>query len=63
MEKAAAASGQTAAEIAAHYTKQWADDRARLGCLEPDIVPKAASHIAEQIAMIQHARGRRATPT
>jgi cysteinyl-tRNA synthetase len=53
MEKAAAASGQTATEIAAHFTKQWADDRARLGCLEPDVLPKAASHIAEQIAMIE----------
>ena len=53
MERAAAASGQTAAEIAAHFTKQWADDRARLGCLEPDVLPKAASHIDEQIAMIR----------
>ena len=53
METAAAAAGQTAAEIAAHYTAQWAEDRARLGCLEPDVLPKAASHVAEQIAMIR----------
>lgn len=53
MEKAAAASGETAAEIAARYTDQWATDRRRLGCLEPDIVPRAADHIAEQIAMVE----------
>ncbi len=53
MEKAAAASGETAADIAARYAAQWADDRRRLGCLEPDILPKAADHIAEQIAMVE----------
>jgi len=53
MELAAAASGQTAAEIATFYTEQWADDRRRLGCLEPDVVPRAAAHIDEQIAMIR----------
>ena len=53
MEKAAAASGETAADIATRYTDQWADDRRRLGCLEPDIRPKAADHIAEQVAMVE----------
>ncbi|MGH9275118.1 MAG: cysteine--tRNA ligase [Acidimicrobiales bacterium] len=53
MEQAAATTGQTAAEIAAFYTEQWATDRRRLGCLEPDLVPRAASHIAEQIAMVE----------
>ena len=53
MELAAAASGQTAGEIAAFYTEQWATDRRRVGCLEPDLVPRAASHIPEQIAMIR----------
>lgn len=53
MEAAAASAGQTAAEVAAFYTEQWATDRRRLGCLEPDLVPRAASHIAEQIAMIE----------
>jgi cysteinyl-tRNA synthetase len=53
LEKAAATTGQTAAEIAARYTEQWATDRRRLGCLEPDLVPRAASHIDEQIAMIR----------
>ena len=53
MEAAAARTGQTAAEIAAFYTEQWSDDRRRLGCLEPDLVPHAAAHIDEQIAMVR----------
>ena len=53
METAAARTGKTAAEIAAFYTEQWADDRRRLGCLEPDLVPRAAQHIDEQIDMIR----------
>ena len=53
LEQAAATTGQTAAEIAARYTEQWATDRRLLGCLEPDVVPRAASHLAEQIAMIR----------
>ena len=53
LERAAASSGETAADIAARYTEQWATDRRRLGCLEPDIVPRAAAHIAQQIAMVQ----------
>src|SRR3546814_20099400 len=53
MERAAAATGQTAAEIAARWTAQWEGDRRRLGCLEPDVVPRAADHIAEQIEMIR----------
>ncbi|MGQ0433481.1 MAG: cysteine--tRNA ligase [Microthrixaceae bacterium] len=53
MEKASVATGKTAAEIAEQYTQQWATDRIRLGCLEPDLLPRAASHIAEQIAMVQ----------
>jgi cysteinyl-tRNA synthetase len=53
IEAAAARTGQTAAEIAAFYTRQWAEDRSRLGCLEPDVVPRAASHIDEQIALIE----------
>ncbi len=52
LEKAAASSGETAESIAARYTEQWAIDRARLGCLEPDVLPRAADHIAEQIAMV-----------
>ena len=53
MEKAAATTGKTAAEIAAMYTEQWRNDRTRLGCLEPDLVPRATEHIAEQIEMVQ----------
>jgi cysteinyl-tRNA synthetase len=53
MESAAAATGKSAAEIAAFYTEQWSSDRTRLGCLEPDVVPRAAAHIAEQIEMVQ----------
>jgi cysteinyl-tRNA synthetase len=53
MELAAAASGKTAAELAVFFTEQWADDRRRLGCLEPDLVPRAAAHIDEQIAMVR----------
>ena len=53
LERAASATGQTAADIAAHWTQQWADDRARVGCLEPDLVPRAAAHIDEQIALIR----------
>jgi cysteinyl-tRNA synthetase len=60
VERAAAASGRTAAEITAAYTEQWARDRERLGCLPPDVLPRAASHIAEQIEMIEalEAQGR-----
>jgi cysteinyl-tRNA synthetase len=53
IEAAAATTGQTAAEIAATYTRQWEDDRRRLGCLEPDVEPRAADHIPQQIAMVQ----------
>ncbi|MFZ6005691.1 MAG: cysteine--tRNA ligase [Actinomycetota bacterium] len=53
IERAAAATGRSAAEIAEAYTQQWAEDRRRLGCLEPDLMPRAASHIAEQIAMVE----------
>jgi cysteinyl-tRNA synthetase len=60
LEKAAAATGRRAEDIAAVYTAQWRTDRARLGCLEPDEMPHAASHIDEQIAMIREleAQGR-----
>lgn len=53
MEKAAATTGETAAQIAARYTQQWAEDRRRLGCLEPDVLPRAAAHIPQQIAMVE----------
>jgi len=53
MELAASSSGRAATEIAAFYTEQWATDRRRLGCLEPDVLPRATAHIGEQIAMIR----------
>jgi cysteinyl-tRNA synthetase len=53
MELAAAESDMTAAELAAFHTEQWAGDRRRLGCLEPDLLPRAADHIEEQIAMVR----------
>ncbi|HXH58402.1 cysteine--tRNA ligase [Iamia sp.] len=53
LETAAATSGRTATEIAATYTEQWATDRRRLGCLEPHIVPRAADHVDDQIAMVR----------
>ncbi|MCB1026939.1 MAG: hypothetical protein KDB24_04140, partial [Microthrixaceae bacterium] len=52
VEAAAARTGRTAAEIAAHYTDQWARDRTSLGCLEPDELPRAAAHVDQQIEMI-----------
>ena len=53
MEVAAESSGRTAGEVAAFYQEQWATDRRRLGCLEPDVVPRATAHIPEQIAMVR----------
>ena len=53
MELAAASAGKTAAEVAAFYTDEWSVDRRRLGCLEPDLLPHAADHVPEQIAMVQ----------
>ena len=53
MERAAAASGRRADEIAAQYTQQWLDDRQRLNIAEPDVLCRATEHIAEQIAMVR----------
>jgi cysteinyl-tRNA synthetase len=60
VEAAAARSGQSVEEITGHWTAQWANDRRRLGMLEPDLIPYASAHIAEQIAMIEalEAQGR-----
>ena len=51
MERAAAAAGRTAAEIAAHYTELWLNDRERVGCLPPEVLCKASEHIPEQIEL------------
>jgi cysteinyl-tRNA synthetase len=53
MERAAAKSGRSAAEIAALYTEQWLRDRRRLGCLEVERLCKATEHIPEQIALAE----------
>ncbi|MCU1356986.1 MAG: cysteinyl-tRNA synthetase [Acidimicrobiales bacterium] len=53
VEAAARREGRTAAEITAFFTEQWATDRRRLGCLEPDVLPRAAAHIPQQIEMIR----------
>jgi len=60
MERSARQQGISAADVAAHFTEQWATDRRRLGMLEPDVRPAASEHIAEQIAMVQalEAQGR-----
>jgi cysteinyl-tRNA synthetase len=53
MERAAALSGKSAAEIAAFYTEQWLHDRRRLGCLDAERLCKATEHIPEQIALAE----------
>jgi cysteinyl-tRNA synthetase len=53
VEAAAVAEGSSVDEIIARWTDQWATDRRRLGCLEPDSVPRATDHIPEQVAMIR----------
>jgi cysteinyl-tRNA synthetase len=52
VEAAAAREGRTVEEVTGRWTAQWANDRRRIGLLEPDMVPAASSHIAEQIAMV-----------
>jgi cysteinyl-tRNA synthetase len=52
MEVAASRTGTDASEIAARYTAQWERDRTLVGCLPPTVMPRAADHIDEQIAMI-----------
>lgn len=49
MEAAAKKAGQTAAEIAEHYTELWRRDGSAVNCLAPEQNPKATDHIAEQI--------------
>ncbi|MCB0976974.1 MAG: cysteine--tRNA ligase [Acidimicrobiales bacterium] len=60
IEAAAAREGATVEEITGRWTDQWATDRARLGCLPPDVLPRAAGHIPEQIDMVRtlEAQGR-----
>jgi cysteinyl-tRNA synthetase len=53
LERAAAQSGRSAAEVAAHYTEMWLRDRERVGCLAPDVLCRATDHIAEQIELVR----------
>jgi len=53
IERAAAKQGMTAREIADQYTEQWLRDRAKVGCLPPEVLCKATEHIAEQIALVE----------
>ena len=53
MEVAARRSGRRAADVAAEYTEQWLRDRRRLNCLDPEALPKASEHVAEQIELIR----------
>jgi cysteinyl-tRNA synthetase len=57
VEEAARREGRTVTEITGFFTEQWANDRRRLGCLEPDVRPAATAHIPEQIAIIQTLEG------
>src|SRR5690606_9424337 len=52
MERAAARSGRSAAEIAELYTQQWLRDRRRLHCLEAEVYCKATEHIPQQIELV-----------
>lgn len=52
VEAAAAREGVSVEEVTGRWTEQWANDRRRLGCLEPDVVPRAGDHVPEQIDMI-----------
>ncbi|OJA54986.1 cysteine--tRNA ligase [Burkholderia ubonensis] len=53
MEKGSRRTGQSAWEIAAHYTDAFKADCRALNLLEPSIWCRATDHIAEQIAFIE----------
>ena len=53
MELAARREGQSATEIAEHYTELWRQDGRAVNCLEPEVNPKATEHIQEQIELGQ----------
>ena len=45
-------------EISEKYAELMRRDTAALGCLQPDIEPKATDHIAEMIALVRELEGR-----
>jgi cysteinyl-tRNA synthetase len=53
LEKGAKREGKTAWEVAEFYTKDFMEGLRQVNILTPDVMPKAADHIAEQIALIQ----------
>jgi cysteinyl-tRNA synthetase len=53
IERAAAESGMSVAEIADLYTRKWLSDRERTGCLPPEVICRATEHIADQIDMVR----------
>jgi cysteinyl-tRNA synthetase len=53
MEQGAAREGKSVWEIAAHYTRAFQADLARLNILPPSIWCKATDHIPEQIALVE----------
>ncbi len=53
MEVAARRAGQTAGEIAEHYTKLWRDDCEAVNCIPPEENPKATDHIQDQIELAE----------
>lgn len=45
--------GQAISEITEKYTRIYNEDMAALGCSAPDVQPRATTHIAEMIALIE----------
>jgi cysteinyl-tRNA synthetase len=58
LEKGARREGKSAWEIADFYTKDFIAGMKALNILEPDYMPRATEHIAEQIALIKRLEGK-----
>lgn len=50
---AAKETGRTIDEITSHYTAIYNEDMSALGCALPDVQPRATTHIAEMITLIE----------
>ena len=50
LEKGARREGKTAWEVAAFYTDEFVSSMKKLNILDPDYLPKATNHIADQVA-------------
>ncbi len=53
LEKGARREGKTAWEVAAFYTDEFVSSMKKLNILDPDYLPKATDHIADQVALIK----------